>query len=229
MLQRALLFSSSLLAVARAQQVGTLTTETHPSLTWQKCTAYNSCTTVNGKVVIDANWRWVHETNSSTNCYTGNTWDTSICPDDVTCAANCALDGADYSSTYGVTASGDTLKLDFVTQSSNKNVGSRLYLMENDSTYQTFTLLGNEFTFDVNVANLPCGLNGALYFVSMDADGGMSKYPTNKAGAAYGTGYCDSQCPRDLKFIDGKVSLNDFRIPGNVSCRASTNASSPSG
>lgn len=39
----------------------------------------------------------------------------------------------------------------------------------------------------------------------MDADGGMSKYSTNTAGAKYGTGYCDSQCPRDLKFINGLV------------------------
>jgi hypothetical protein len=46
-----------------------------------------------------------------------------------------------------------------------------------------------------------CGINGALYFVKMDADGGLAKYPTNKAGAPYGTGYCDAQCPRDLKFI----------------------------
>lgn len=51
-----------------------------------------------------------------------------------------------------------------------------------------------------------CGLNGALYFVSMDADGGLSKYDGNEAGAEYGTGYCDSQCPRDLKFINGEVS-----------------------
>lgn len=50
-----------------------------------------------------------------------------------------------------------------------------------------------------------CGLNGALYFVSMDADGGLSKYSGNEAGAKYGTGYCDSQCPRDLKFINGEV------------------------
>jgi hypothetical protein len=50
-----------------------------------------------------------------------------------------------------------------------------------------------------------CGINGALYFVKMDADGGLAKYPTNKAGAPYGTGYCDAQCPRDLKFIAGKV------------------------
>lgn len=60
---------------------------------------------------------------------------------------------------------------------------------------------------------IQCGLNGALYFVSMDADGGLSKYPTNKAGAEYGTGYCDSQCPRDLKFIDGEVSWRCLIYP----------------
>jgi hypothetical protein len=87
------------------------------------------------------------------------------------------------------------------------------------------------------------GLNGALYFVSMDKDGGMAKYSTNKAGAKYGVGYCDSQCPRDLKFIDGQVRLNfrfsilplepllqkymaiprinlDGRLHDNLSCRA---------
>jgi cellulose 1,4-beta-cellobiosidase len=69
-----------------------------------------------------------------------------------------------------------------------------------------FNLLGNEFTFDVDVSNLGCGLNGALYFVTMDQDGGMSKYSGNKAGAKYGTGYCDSQCPRDIKFINGEAN-----------------------
>jgi len=44
----------------------------------------------------------------------------------------------------------------------------------------------------------------------MDADGGLAKYPTNKAGAPYGTGYCDAQCPRDLKFIAGKVRRHVF-------------------
>ena len=180
----------SLLAAVRAQQVGTNQAETHPSMTWQKCTGKQSCTTVNGKVVLDANWRWVHSTSGYTNCYTGNTWDKTLCPDDTTCAANCALDGADYSGTYGITASGNSLKLNFVTQSSGKNIGSRTYLMADDSNYQMFDLLNQEFTFDVDVSNLPCGLNGALYFVEMDKDGGMAKHPTNKAGAKYGTGYC---------------------------------------
>lgn len=55
--------------------------------------------------------------------------------------------------------------------------------MDTDTTYKLFKPLNREFTFDVDVSNLPCGLNGAVYFSSMDADGGMSKYSTNKAGA----------------------------------------------
>lgn len=39
--------------------------------------------------------------------------------------------------------------------------------MESSDKYQMFTLLGNEFTFDVDLSQLGCGLNGALYFVSV--------------------------------------------------------------
>lgn len=80
-----------------------------------------------------------------------------------------------------------------------------------ETKYEMFTLAGNEFTFDVDVSQLGCGLNGALYFVSMDADGGMAKEPNNKAGAKYGTGYCDSQCPRDLKFIGGQANVEGWK------------------
>ncbi|CAG8975787.1 hypothetical protein HYALB_00008228 [Hymenoscyphus albidus] len=205
------LATSLVAAVVRGQQVGTQQSETHPSMTWQKCTGTGgtSCTTQNGKVVIDSNWRWVHDktANSYTNCYSGNEWDATLCPDNKKCAANCALEGADYKATYGAEASGNQLKLTFVTKGSYAtNIGSRLYLMDTDTSYAQFKLLNQEFTFDVDVSNLPCGLNGALYFVSMDPDGGMKKYSGNKAGAKYGAGYCDAQCPRDLKFINGEAS-----------------------
>ena len=99
------------------------------------------------------------------------------------------------------------MSLKFITKGSySTNIGSRTYLMKDDTTYEMFKFTGNqEFTFDVDVSNLPCGLNGALYFVEMDARGGQSSL--NPAGAAYGTGYCDAQCPRDLKFINGEVSI----------------------
>lgn len=194
----------------RAQQIGTYTAETHPSLTWQTCTAVGSCTTTAGSITLDSNWRWTHSTSSTTNCYTGNTWDATLCPNDATCATNCALDGADYSGTYGVTTSGNSLKINFVTNSAQKNVGARLYLMADNTHYKAFNLLNQEFTFDVDVSHLPCGLNGALYMSAMPADGGVSTQTNNKAGAQYGTGYCDSQCPRDLKFIGGQVSHTTF-------------------
>ncbi|CCO37125.1 hypothetical protein BN14_11276 [Rhizoctonia solani AG-1 IB] len=88
---------------------------------------------------------------------------------------NCAVDGADYSGTYGITTSGNALTLKFVTKGENTNVGSRVYLMASDDTnYEMFKLKNQEFTFDVDVSNLPCGLNGALYFSEMSADGGKS-------------------------------------------------------
>ena len=202
-----LALASALFSAVRAQQIGTNTAEVHPKLSTQKCTTAGGCVTQQNSVVLDANWRWLHTTSGYTNCYTGNTWDTSLCPDGTTCAQNCALDGADYTGTYGITASGSSLKLNFVTAGANKNVGSRVFLMDTTSTkYQEFNLLNQEFTFDVDLSTLPCGLNGALYFSEMAADGGQSTQPNNKAGAKYGTGYCDSQCPKDLKFIGGQVS-----------------------
>ncbi|KAG6844934.1 hypothetical protein H0H87_002267 [Tephrocybe sp. NHM501043] len=216
MFPKVALLAFSLLAVVSAQQAGTSTAETHPKLSWQKCTKSGGCSDAgSGSVVIDANWRWVHNVGGYTNCYTGNEWDTTLCPDDATCAANCALDGADYSGTYGITTSGNALTLKFVTSGQQKNIGSRTYLMASDSQYQMFKLLNQEFTFDVDVSNLPCGLNGALYFSEMDADGGMAKNSGNKAGAKYGTGYCDSQCPRDIKFISGQANAEGWEPSSN--------------
>ncbi|KAI1330832.1 cellulose 1,4-beta-cellobiosidase [Xylariaceae sp. FL0255] len=203
---------AAFVASVRAQSACSLTAENHPALTWEQCSAGGSCTTKTGSVVLDSNWRWVHETSSATNCYTGNTWNSAVCTDDASCASACCVDGADYAGTYGVTTSGNQLNIDFVTGS---NVGSRLYLLASETEYQGFELLGNEFTFDVDVSNLPCGLNGALYFVSMDLDGGSAKYPTNKAGAKYGMGYCDSQCPRDLKFINGQANVEGWTPSSN--------------
>ena len=141
------------------------------------------------------------------NCYSGNTWDPKICPNNKKCTENCTLDGADYKKVYGISANGSSVNLKFISLLDYaKNIGSRSYLMKDDDTYEIFKLAPNlEFTFDVDLSNLPCGLNGALYFVSMDADGGKKRYPTNTAGARYGTGYCDSGCPRDLRYINGEV------------------------
>ncbi|KAL1836222.1 hypothetical protein VTJ49DRAFT_5417 [Mycothermus thermophilus] len=202
-----------LLSVATAQQAGRQQTETHPRLTWKRCSGPNNCQTVNGEVVIDANWRWVH--NNGQNCYDGNRW-TSACSGAQDCAQKCALEGANYQQTYGASTSGDALTLKFVTRHEyGTNIGSRLYLMNGSDKYQMFTLMNNEFAFDVDLSTVECGLNSALYFVAMEEDGGMRSYPNNRAGAKYGTGYCDAQCARDLKFIGGKGNIEGWRPSTN--------------
>ena len=62
------------------------------------------------------------------------------------------------------------------------------------------------------MSTLECGLNAAIYFVQMEQDGGTVKYPTNKAGAKYGTGYCDAQCAQ-VPFIAGQATSSTW---GNV-------------
>jgi cellulose 1,4-beta-cellobiosidase len=47
----------------------------------------------------------------------------------------------------------------------------------------------------------------------MPADGGVSA--TNKAGTKYGTGYCDAQCPTDIKFINGKANVEGWAGSAN--------------
>ena len=127
-------------------------------------------------------------------------------------AQKCGIDGEDakgYKEKYGATADGQGgVNFTFITKynttgGNGTNVGTRLFLLESPDKYKMFQLLNKEFTFTVDGSALPCGLNGAVYFVEMDADGGKSKYPTNTAGAAYGTGYCDAQCPHDIKWIAG--------------------------
>ena len=200
MLYTSLATATVLFRLAHGQAAGSEQAETHPSLTWQECSGAGSCTDVAGEIVLDANWRWTHVTDGYDNCYTGNEWNATACPDNASCAENCVIEGGDYTGTYGISASGSELTLGFVTEHEyGANVGSRVYLMESSSSYYMFDLLDNEFTFDVDVSQIGCGLNGALYFVNMPAEG------QGEAGAEYGTGYCDSQCPRDLKYIDGLV------------------------
>lgn len=193
--------------------------EEHLKMTIDYCTG-DGCTPEDGELTMDGNWRWLHKTGDyQPNCFTDNKWDPKMCPDPETCTKNCAMDGisADqYSSTYGVKKIDGGVSLRLVTKDQyGTNVGSRLYYLESVKSYKMFKLVNKEFTIDVDVSQLVCGLNGALYFVEMPQDGGMSKFPTNKAGAKYGTGYCDAQCPHDIKFINGAANLKDWDTRAN--------------
>ena len=63
--------------------------------------------------------------------------------------------------------------------------------MEDGKEYKLFRVLEKETSFDVDRSNLLYRTNLDIHFSDMEKTGNMS--PTNTAGAAYGTGYCDGQ------------------------------------
>mmetsp|Transcript_43760 Transcript_43760/g.84039 ORF Transcript_43760/g.84039 Transcript_43760/m.84039 type:complete len:657 (+) Transcript_43760:61-2031(+) len=203
----------SLFGPAAAQQLGTNKREQHSEITLGTCTKSSGCKIEMKSVTMDAQWRWLHDArpNKYKNCISGSPpeWDSSVCSSAADCAENCALEGisaTDYEHVYGVSQVPDGISLRFRT---GEAVGSRVYLMEDEDTYKMFTLLNKEFSIDVEGADLVCGMNGAIYFVEMEADGGKGARG-NAAGASLGTGYCDAQCPHDLKFINGEANLEDW-------------------
>lgn len=192
-------------SLAAAQQIGTAVPEHHPKLPTQKCTLRGGCKTIRSSVVLEATSRSFHKIGDpNTRCTVGG----DLCPDAATCAKNCALEGIDYAA-HGVATNGDALTLNQWLKGADgnyKTVSPRLYLLaEDEKNYENFQLLNAELSFDVDVSKLVCGMNGALYFSEMEMDGGRSRL--NPAGASYGTGYCDAQCPK-LDFINGEVCLS---------------------
>jgi cellulose 1,4-beta-cellobiosidase len=181
--------------------------ETRPKLTFQKCTRAG-CTPQSGSVVIDQEWRTVTDA-SGKNCLKPTTgqieWDETVCKGEQECATKCQLNGFDYKKA-SVSTSGSTVRLGFLNP--DNSVGSRVYLFdETAGSYFNFKMINHEVTFDIETSTLGCGTNGAAYFSDMLPDGGSSKYPLNKAGAKYGTGYCDAQCPRDGRFIGNYANI----------------------
>jgi cellulose 1,4-beta-cellobiosidase len=117
---------------------------------------------------------------------------------------------------------GDSISLQFVTEGPyTTNIGSRLYMLNagSEDKYKMFRLKNREFTFTVDDDQIGCGLNGALYFVTMEQDGGAKRH--GSAGAKYGTGYCDAQCPHDLKWINNEANVEDW-VPSETDENAGT-------
>jgi cellulose 1,4-beta-cellobiosidase len=204
MAQKLFLAASALIVSAVAQQKGPYTPEVHPTLPSWKCTTAGGCVPVNSSVVLDSQYRYTHAVTGSNNCYS-NGFNKTLCPDAATCGKNCALEGADYAS-YGIATKADALTLNlYVKKNGVLSLSSpRVYLLADENTYNMFNLLNQEISFDVDVSKVPCGVNGALYLSEMEAKGGANA--NNPAGAAYGTGYCDAQCPVN-NFINGQVRL----------------------
>jgi cellulose 1,4-beta-cellobiosidase len=218
--------------IVSAQRGLSTETDDHlPKIKFSQCDS-NGCVDRMHPVTLDANWRWYHTTGESgtpnawTNCFDGTDFVEDYCPTDPNapsawsgydtagdmCVALCGVDNVSeeqWENTYGVTTSADGSELSLKFKQGD-NVGSRLYLMEEDGEeYFGFNLLNREFSMDVDVNDLVCGLNGAVYFVDMPLNGN-AHYGSDYAGAKYGTGYCDAQCPHDIKYILGEGNNLDW-------------------
>lgn len=158
----------------------------------------------NTSVVLDYNYRWLHTVGGYDSCTTSSGLNQTLCPTEAECAKNCAVEGVNYT-TSGVTTSGDSMTLTqyYTNNGTTGNVSPRVYLLGPNGDYEMLQLLGQEMRYDVDVSKAPCGENGALYLSQMDATGGRSA--DNPAGANYGGGYCDAQCPVE-NFINGTVN-----------------------
>lgn len=155
-------------SLAQAQNAGNQKDEYHIPFPYKECQK-SGCQEKQGGVTLDSNWRWTHVTSGYENCFTGTEWNKQFCPDPQTCTKNCAIDGVpsnDWSNPYGTHQVNGGVEMKLVTHGQyGDNVGVRVYLLENENRYKMFHLNNREFTFDVDVSNLECGINGALYFV----------------------------------------------------------------
>ena len=62
--------------------------------------------------------------------------------------------------------------------------------------YQRFKLLNREISVTVDASTLPCGTNGAFYFLEMAS-----------SVENYGGGYCDATCPQYLRFVKDHANM----------------------
>jgi len=164
---------------------------------------------------MDASWRTQRDASRGgwQGCIVAEgLWSTKLCPDELTCAKKCAVDGLtldDYMEKHGIEEVDDGVRVAYVSVTQyGVNVGSRLYMLDDGfKQYKVWKLKNREIAFDIDVSTLPCGVNAALYFVAMDSDGGKG-IGNNDAGAKYGTGYCDARCQHSPNFMQGEANMD---------------------
>lgn len=181
--------------------------DVHPKLTTHFCKAGNGCSRQDTSVVLDSGWRNIYDIHTGDSCLTPSLeLNKTICSTAEECGKQCALSGNNYVDT-GVEANGDSVTLQMYRKwhGSLIEVSPQIYLL-NGKDYQLLKLLNQEISFDVDVSKAPCGMDAAMYLTGMDATGGRSDI--NPAGAAYGTGYCDSQCYTSYAFINGEANVH---------------------
>merc|ERR1719203_1159177 len=102
--------------------------------------------------------------------------------------------------------------------------GPRVYLIEGDDVNKNFLFMlkDQEFSFDVELSQMPCGFNAALYFVGMSA---------NEGGAEEGTQYCDAQAVAgvfcsEMDIMEANIYAQQYTTHGCIDACGSFSTSS---
>jgi hypothetical protein len=126
-----------LAGAALAQQPGQYTPEVHPRLPTQQCTRLHGCRAMNTSVVLDSNYRWLHNVGGYDSCSPQS--DAVHCPNVTACAANCgkclspdlheeslsnlseplAIEGVDNYTASGITVKGNSVTFQLFTSPTN--------------------------------------------------------------------------------------------------------------
>ncbi|KAJ3120576.1 hypothetical protein HK100_012735, partial [Physocladia obscura] len=61
------LLALATLGFVAAQNPGTIQSESHPPLVVSSCTTAGGCTTATQQIVLDANWRWISNSQGTAN------------------------------------------------------------------------------------------------------------------------------------------------------------------
>lgn len=203
-----------LVGLVAAQSVDN-TTEVHPKLTTYRCTTAGGCVAANNALVLEASQHKIYQKdNPDYDCGVwGSGPNATVCPDEATCQQNCVLKGISDYTQNGVHASGSDLNIIMLGEDGTEYT-PRIYLLnEAEDEYEMLHLTGQEFTFDVDMSKLPCGMNSALYLSEMEPKGGQDSSDIAVAGPGYGTGYCDAQC-YTTPFQNGVVGFSStFKRP----------------
>lgn len=122
--------------------------------------------------------------------------------------------GEDHQKSVDLAHIGVTVDGGFVEQkfSTGNNVGSRVFVKEaSRDAYFIFNMTNAHLEFDVNLSEIQCGMNAAVYLVEMPANGVTI---LDNYGANFGGGYCDANFLES--FGCGEIDISEANAHASV-------------
>ncbi|KAF4344250.1 exoglucanase type C [Fusarium beomiforme] len=208
-MNRFILLAASLFAATDAQRACEGIEEVHPPFNWHDCYG-DSCFERYAAVVLDSKLRQIDCCNGSRN-----TLQRAACKkkNKDQCPVDCCIHGADYGA-HGIFTNGTDLTLDVGASHPNTPKDLiRVMLMKDENHYEWTQIIDpwdSEYTFDVEVRDVPPGYKARLSLHWMWEKGNMDKKKGDKAGAKYGTGYCDAHCDQGQRFVMGRANYDGW-------------------